>query len=269
MKLSVAIAGAEALPSAFVVFRGLEKSIVRAAELGYDGVELALMRPDEIGKSDLRTLLERNRMEVSAVSSGQVFAARGLSFTDEDTERRKELDKTFKGFIDLAADFGRLVNIGRVRGSLKGRDKAFCEQLFFDMAGELCVYAARKGVELILEPVNRYEIDFINNCDEGAALLDKAGIPNLTMMPDVFHMNIEDDRIGDSLRRNARYVRYIHLADSNRHAPGDGHLDFTDVFNALDDIGYNGWATVEILPYPEPDIAAQRAVSYLRKFICA
>jgi sugar phosphate isomerase/epimerase len=152
---------------------------------------------------------------------------------------------------------------------LKGRDREFCEQLFFDMAGELCEYAGKKGVELILEPVNRYEIDFINNCDEGSALLDKARIPHLTMMPDVFHMNIEDDRIGDSLRRNARYVRYIHLADSNRHAPGDGHLDFVEVFDALKDIGYDGWSTVEILPYPDPETAAQRAVGYLRKFICA
>lgn len=269
MKLAVAIAGAEALPSAFVVFRGLEKSIVRASELGYDGVELALMRPDEISKSDLKALLVKNHMEVSAVSSGQVFAARGLSFTDEDPARRKELDRTFKGFIDLAADFGQLVNIGRVRGSLKGRDQAFCEQLFFDMAGELCFYAQGKGVELILEPVNRYEIDFINNCDEGAALLDKAGIPNLTMMPDVFHMNIEDDHIGDSLRRNAKHVRYIHLADSNRHAPGDGHLDFVEIFDALKDMKYSGWTTVEILPYPDPETAARRAVGFLRKFICA
>ncbi len=268
MKLSVAIAGAEALPSAFVVFRGLEQSIARASQMGYDGVELALMRPDEISRADLGRLLAEHRMEVSAVSSGQVFAARGLSFTDEDPERRRQLESTFKGFIDLASDFGQKVNIGRVRGSYMGRDKAMCRQLFFDMAGTLAHYAQAKGVQLMLEPVNRYEIDFVNNLDEGSQLLDEMGSSTMTMMPDVFHMNIEDDRIGDSLRRNARYVSYLHLADTNRHAPGDGHMDFDEIFAALGDIGYDGWTTVEILPLPDPQTAAQRAVSYLRRYIC-
>ena len=122
MKLSVAVAGKEAMPNAFVVFRGLEESIKKASDLGYDGVELALKRPDEISREDLRALLKKNRMEVSAISSGQVWGARQLAFTEADTERRAELRKTFSGFIDLASDFGQLVNLGRTRGSLGTED---------------------------------------------------------------------------------------------------------------------------------------------------
>jgi sugar phosphate isomerase/epimerase len=264
MKLSVAIAGAEAMPNAFVVFRGLPQSIKRAHELGYDGVELALKRPDEITRSDLKTLLRDNHMQVSAVSSGQVFAARNLFFTEEDKEKRAELYTTFCGFIDLASDFGQLVNIGRTRGSIAGRDPLLCEQLFLDMAGSLSDYAQGKGVELILEPVNRYEIDFINNLDECVSLIKKVNKRNFTMMPDVFHMNIEDDSIGKSLVRNSEYVRYIHFADSNRHAPGDGHMPWDEIFNALESIGYDGWTTVEILPFPDSETAAMRSVAFLR-----
>ena len=83
MKLSVAIAGSEAMPNAFVVFRGVEESIKKAHELGFNGVELALKRPDEVSKSELRKLLKENSLEVSAVSSCHVFAARNLYFTDE------------------------------------------------------------------------------------------------------------------------------------------------------------------------------------------
>ncbi|WP_320129188.1 sugar phosphate isomerase/epimerase family protein [uncultured Sphaerochaeta sp.] len=265
MRLSVAIAGLEAMPNAFVVFRGLPRSIKKAHELGYDGVELALKRPDEISRSDLKALLVANQMEVSAISSGQVFAARNLFFTDEDPERRAELYSTFCGFIDLASDFGQLVNIGRTRGPIAGRDVALCERLFLDMAGSLSDYAEKKGVELILEPVNRYEIDFINTLDECVALIKKVNRKNFTMMPDVFHMNIEDDHIGDSLVRNQEFVRYIHFADTNRHFLGDGHMPWDEIFNALKVIGYEGWTTLEILPIPDAETAAKRSVAFLKE----
>ncbi|MBZ4673419.1 MAG: Xylose isomerase protein barrel [Spirochaeta sp.] len=264
MKLSVAIAGKEAMPNAFVVFRGVKESIIKAHELGYDGVELALKRPDEVSKDELNQWLRENCLEVSAISSGQVFAARNLYFTDENQENRAELYKSFCGFIDLASDFGGLVNIGRTRGPIGGRDPALAEELFLDMAYKVADHAEKRGVELILEPVNRYEIDFINNLDECSALLKKIGRKNFVMMPDVFHMNIEDDHIGDSIIRNKEYVRYVHFADTNRHAPGDGHMDWDEIFSSLTSIGYDGWTTAEILPYPDPGTAAKRTVSFLR-----
>lgn len=264
MKLSVAIASKEALPNAFVVFRGVKESIIKAHELGYDGVELALKNPDEVNKHELKQWLRENRLEVSAISSGQVFAARGLHFTDENQENRVELYKTFCEFIDLAGEFGGLVNIGRTRGPIAGRDMALVERLFLDMAHKVADHAEKRGVELILEPVNRYEIDFINNLDECTAMLRQLNRKNFVMMPDVFHMNIEDDKIGESFIRNKEYVRYVHFADTNRHAPGDGHMNWNEIFEALTAIGYDGWTTAEILPYPDPDTAAKRTVAFLK-----
>ena len=182
MKLGVAIAGAEALPSAFVVFRGIDQSVRKASALGYDGVELALMRPEEIDKSHLKALLKDTGMEISAISSGQVWAARHLCFTEEDKEKREELKRTFCGFIDLASDFGQMVNIGRTRGGINGRDKNLCEELFVDMARYLSEYAQKRGVTLILEPVNRYEIDFVNNLDECVEQIKLVDRPNFSMM---------------------------------------------------------------------------------------
>ncbi|MDR1558735.1 MAG: sugar phosphate isomerase/epimerase [Clostridiales bacterium] len=84
----------------------------------------------------------------------------------------------------------------------------------------ICEYALSLGVTILIEPVNRYEINFINFLDEGAALMEKCQFPNCKLMPDVFHMNIEDDNINGSLTRNAKWIGYIHFADSNRLAPG-------------------------------------------------
>ncbi len=263
IKLSVAIAGKNALPSAFVVFRGFEESIIKAADLGYNGVELALKSADEINPEQLSTILTRTNMEISCISTGQVFADKGLMFTDPNKEKRAEVTKIFKGFIDLASEYGRLVNIGRVRGRIGSDGQEEAEKRFVDVARELCEYAQPKNVKLILEPVNRYEINFINSVSEGVELMKKVNMPNMKLMPDIFHMNIEDVTIGNELEKNINFIEYIHLADSNRLAPGQGHTDFDDIFSHLKKAGYNGWVSIEILPKPDPDTAAGQAAKYL------
>jgi len=264
MKLSVAVAAANALPSAFVVWRGFEASIEKAAACGYHGVELALRTAEDVSPAALDRWLANAGIEISCISTGQVFAAYGLFFTHPDPAVRARTVAVFRSMVDLAEQYGRLVNIGRVRGFVaEGQSPAEAAALFCETARPICEHAEKRGVQIIIEPVNRYEINFVQNLDSGAALLRQLGCPNAGLMPDVFHMNIEDDRIGDSLCRNGELVRYIHLADSNRLAPGQGHLDFDEVFAALHKIGYNGWASVEILPAPDPDTAARQAAEYL------
>ncbi|MGA0556055.1 TIM barrel protein [Larkinella sp. VNQ87] len=269
MKLSIAIADTHALPSAFVVYRGFETSILKAARLGYHGVELALKRADEIHPDRLQALLNQSAMEVSCISTGQVYADGGLMLTHDDPRKRREGIALFREFIDLAAQFGQLVNIGRVRGPVNGRSRDYVEALFTDVAQELCAYAEPQGVTLILEPVNRYETDFINSVPDGVQLMERIGCPNMQLMPDVFHMNIEDTSIGPELSRYMEYVKYIHLADSNRLAPGQGHLDFLAIFREIQHAGYDGWVSVEILPLPTPDVAAQQAAEYLLPLVRA
>ena len=267
LKLAVAIADTDALPNAFVVFRGIEPSIRKAKKLGYDGVELALKRADDVDRNTLKRLLAETGLEVSCISSGQVYADLGLSFTESDPEKRAVVADVFRGLIDLAADFGKLVNIGRVRGQIGNAPRKEAEGRFIDLVRTLCAYAAPKNVTLILEPVNRYEIDFINSVAEGVELMRKVDMPNMKLMPDVFHMNIEDVTIGGELAQNIEYVEYIHFADSNRLAPGQGHTDFPGIFSDLKDANYNGWISAEILPKPDPDTAARQAVAYLKPLI--
>lgn len=267
LNLSIAIAGEGALPSAFVVFRGFEKHIPLAAEFGYNGVELALKNASEINISDLDRLLKRSGLGVSCISTGQVFAETGYMFTDSDKNRRNVLRNIFKDFIDLASNYGKLVNIGRVRGVINRDDKENSKNRFIDLARELCEYAQPKNVTLILEPVNRYEINFINNLEEGVELMKKVNMPNMKLMPDIFHMNIEDVTIGGELSKHIDQISYIHFADSNRLAPGWGHIDFIDIFEKLKQFNYSGWLSVEIIPKPDPYSAAKQAIDYLKPFI--
>src|SRR5690606_33527555 len=116
---------------------------------------------------------DENGLAVSCVSTGQIYADGGLMLTHPDKQRREEVKRLFRELIDLAADFGKIVNIGRVRGPIGDRWKPDVEELFVEVARELCTYAQPKEVTLILEPVNRYEIDFINNVPEGVELMKK------------------------------------------------------------------------------------------------
>ena len=266
-KLSIAIAADNALPSAFVVYRGFEKSIPRAAELGYQGVELALKSVSDINPDKIDALLSSNGLEISCISTGQVYADTGFMFTDSDQSRRLTLKNIFKEFIDLASDHGQLVNIGRVRGNLVPNDNGDSEKRFIDLAYELGQYAGEKNVTLVLEPVNRYELNFVNSVEQGALLIKKIGLSNIKLMPDVFHMNIEDVTIGGELEKNIKDIAYIHFADSNRYAPGWGHTDFKSILRSLNRASYRGWCSVEIFPVPDPDAAARQAALYLLPLI--
>jgi sugar phosphate isomerase/epimerase len=260
MKLAIAISASHAPDNAFVVFRGIAESIEKAAALGYDGVELAIASPAEADSASLDQLLAASGMEISAISTGLVYAKDGISIL----ETPEKAQKRFRELISLAADYGKTINIGRSRGFKKTKTFAEAAEAYKKTFCPLCENAQGKGVRFVIEPVNRYEIDWINNMDEGARLLEVMDMDNVFLMPDVFHMNIEDTHISLKLAEYGKQVGYIHFADSNRLAPGWGHLDFNAVFGALQLIQYNGWASVEILPNPNPDKAAKQAADFLR-----
>ena len=268
LKIGLAIAPETALPSAFVVFRDkLEISIAKAAQLGFDGIELALLNKSQVDIPRIKMLLAEYDLELPTISTGQIYGESGLCFTDPDESRRKKAILQFKGLMEVAAEFGAMVNIGRVRGSyFPTITREVAEDNFLRSMEKLSDFGREIGVRLLLEPVNRYELDFVNSCKEGVNLLNRLGRENVMLMPDIFHMNIEDPSIEGSFIKYIEKISYIHFADSNRYAPARGHLDFLSIINTLIALRYNGFVTVEILPYPGPDEAAREAIQYLRKY---
>lgn len=268
MKLGLAIASEKALPSAFVVFRDkLATSIRKVAQLGYDGVELALLDSSQVDLPEIKSLLKEYHLELPVISTGQVFADAQLWLTHPDPAIRHRTVERLKSLIDLAGEFGAMVNIGRVRGPLDPHDPKASEERFIEGIRECGDFGRERGVRIILEPVNRYEINFINSVLDGIEMLKKISHSQVFLMPDLFHMNIEDASIGDSLKAAKDAIAYLHFADSNRWAPGDGHLDFPGIVKTLDEIGYDGFATLEILPYPDPATAASRGIQYVRRLV--
>ena len=100
----------------------------------------------------------------------------------------------------------------------------------------------------MIEPINRYESNVINRLDQGLELIHTIDSEHIKLLPDTYHMNIEEQSIEKSLIEAGSCIDYVHFADNNRMAPGWGHIDFSKILATLKEIAYAGPIGVEILP---------------------
>ena len=141
-------------------------------------------------------------------------------------------------------------------------------QNFVQSAREISRYAGDRGVRVAMEPVNRFEgyAGFMNSVVDAVGVADEIGEDNLGVMVDFFHANIEDVSVGDAIRRAERRLMLIHLADSNRQMPGMGHIDFTGVIRELDEIGFEGYLSLDCLPArPDPTTYLGHSIDYMKR----
>lgn len=270
-KLSVALSPTEARFAPLLFAGRIEFGIRAAAELGYDAVELSLHDPPH---QDLDPILERIRgsgLRVSAIATGQVYYNDGLSLANPETRVRAGAVARIWSCIEAAAPLRACVILGGIRGRLEGPLECWSEQRSqaISAIAECARHAEGHGVRLLLEPINRYETNFINTLEEALLVIKEVGSPHLGILADTFHMNIEEASLVESLRLTDGHLGYVHLVDSNRRAPGAGHLDFAQIVGTLREMGYRGFLAAEILPAPDDFTAAERSISYLRKILSA
>jgi len=266
MKLSIVLSTQPASFSALAYKGELESNIAKIAQLGYDGVELAVRDPDpaELDVGHIAALLQKHSLEVPAIGTGQAYGEEGLSFTDPDeTVRNRAVDR-IKSQIDLAGRLNAVVIIGLIRGKSSGERSL----MWLEQALKACAeHAAKADVHLAMEPINRYETDLVNTVGEGLELIEKIGADNLGLLLDTFHMNIEEPSLEESMRMAGNRLFHLHIADSNRWYPGAGHLDFGDVVKVLKDMKYTGYLSAEILPLPDADTCAEKTITNIGRII--
>ena len=263
MKLGIVISSQPSSFSALPFTEGIAENVAKVKQLGYDGIELAVRDPQKLDVDTLVSLLDRHRMSVFAIGTGQVFLEEGLSFVDPDENIRRKAIERIKAQINLAKVLDALVIIGLVRGKKGNKtsdeqaDKWLCEAL------RECA-AEDDSVKLVIEPINRYETDMINTVGSGLELMEKVRMENVGLLLDTFHMNIEEPSPVQSILDAGKYLFHFHIADSNRWYPGAGHIDFGKQINTLMQVGYQGFISAEIMPLPDPDTAAEKTIEYLR-----
>ena len=250
-----------------VAMRGAWADAVRsAAALGYDGVELAVRDPERVDRQALGVLLRETGLSVPAVGTGQAFLTDGLSLSHPDEGVRVRAIERIEAHIRFAARLGAAVIVGLIRGRVTD-NRAVTEARLAASFDPLVRAAEREGVWLAVEPINRYETELLVTVAETLAFIQRIGAEHVGLLADTFHMNIEEASIEASLRAAGATLRHVHTADSNRHAPGWGHLDFAAVLATLQAMSYRGWLSAEILPRPDPLAAATQTVKYLRALL--
>jgi sugar phosphate isomerase/epimerase len=138
-------------------------------------------------------------------------------------------------------------------------------KLLADALQRLGEVAGKGGCRLIYEPLNRYETNLCNTMADGAALIRSFGIENVVLLADLFHMNIEEISPAEGLRDGGPLIGHVHFVDSNRRPAGCGHLDYAPIASALREIDYQGYASAEAFPWPDPDTAAMKTIETYRR----
>ena len=107
----------------------------------------------------------------------------------------------------------------------------------------LCRRAADYGIQLVLEPLNRYSTPYCATAKDAIAIAQH--VDSLGILLDTFHMNIEEDMFKDAIQSSSTLLRHMHFADNNRKMPGFAHIDFSTIIKSLKEIGYQDYISFE------------------------
>jgi sugar phosphate isomerase/epimerase len=223
----------------------LSTPIARMSSLGYDAVELGGELP-LAEASGARDLVAGAGMAVSSVCPS-FTAERDLSHPDP--EVRANAKRYAREVADLASAVGAPAIIIAPTAFLRSQPLATeAEEWQWALESIRAVgeHAGALGVDLTLECWNRYGTYLLNRLEQAVLLWGETGLSNGGVMADTYHMNIEERSLPRAIRETGTLLNHVHLSDSNRAAPGQGHVDFASVLQALLDIAYRGCLTFEL-----------------------
>jgi len=245
-----------------------------AAELGYDGVEVAHFTICD-SVTDV-TKSERERLRRSAIGSGLeivgihwvLVSPKGLHISHPDEAIRSKTRDYIHNLIDFCADLGGRVI---VFGSPQNRNvlPPLSPEQAWNAAKETfqscCPHAAERGVTISIEPLASYMTDYINLPEDGARLVREINHPNFKLILDTYSMSCEKVDMAKAVEENSDYLAHVHFNDDNKSWPGSGGIDYAPVAKSLKKIGYEGYVSVEVFDFkPDPKTIAQESIKSLR-----
>ncbi len=240
-----------------------------ARRMGFDGVEL---RGTDAG--EVRARLPELE---AAVAQGAVFSSfcviSDLFIGSWDAGRRAAATDLMTAIIDVSgaigangavtpASFGMHSNF--LPPFTPQRDNAGDREVLAEGLSYLGDKAKAAGTTVLLEPLNRYEDHMVNTLAQGVDLLKHIDHGSVKLMADLFHMNIEEADSAAAIDAAMPYVAHVHLADSNRLEPGNGHTDFAAPFAVLNKHGFTGACAIECFLSGSQDQTIAAALSHLK-----
>lgn len=246
------------------VWEGLEV----VSEASFKIVELSIRTDHDVDIDQLNSRLEELDLKVSAVATGQACLFDDLCLGSEDDSQRERTIEHFKKITSFAKQIksGAII-IGGIRGRLTGTDSLYKKNYENGIAAfrRCAEWTDKNNLPLLIEPINRYETNWIHTAEEGCEVLEKIGIDSVKLLLDTFHMNIEEANIVDSIRKTGDRIGYVHFADNTRHPPGKGQTNFRAILDALGEINYSGPVVTEALPLPDDRSAVMNTAQFWKE----
>lgn len=222
--------------------------IPRAEELGFEVIDIAVAHPETFPTQEVKAELAKTKLAVvttttlgadtNLISPDPAIRAAGVRSLKTLVDINKELGSPLMGGVDYAG-----------WGCLTGRPKTDDEWNWsVEAMREVASYARETypGFRICVEPCNRFETHFINTAAEGVAYCKAVGTGNMGVHLDCFHMIREETSYSGAVKECGKeYLGYVHVCENTRGIPGTGLVPFAEFFQALEDIDYDGYCTIE------------------------
>jgi D-psicose/D-tagatose/L-ribulose 3-epimerase len=229
-------------------------------EAGFDGVEIPLLRPEELQSARIRKAVEANGLETNCCT----VLVDGLSLISDSPDIRRRTRQHLQDVAKAAAEAGAKIVAGPLYspvGYLPGRRRTEDEWKWavegFQAVGDTLT---AHEVTFAIEPLNRFETYFLNTAADAARLAKQIGHPNIGILFDTFHANIEEKNIAAGYRTVGPYLKHVHTCENDRGIPGSGHVEWKEVFQALRSLDYDGWLTIEGFGFALKDLSAAASI---------
>ena len=252
------------------VLTGTPEELGRTAvSWGYDGIEF-MPDPERPPDPELfGRMLGKTGAVMPVVNSGRI-AAQGLALVHQDIAIRRKSIAGFKRILDFAGYFKAMVGLGAARGKgIPGMNKSDMLKLAEEILRELTEHAEKAGAIIVLEPAEAEYTDLFNTNEEVMAMVDKIGSPNFSIMLDTHQLYVVEPSVEHGIRAARGQAKHIHLYEPSRLPPGvsteKAALDWPNIARVLKEEGFEGSASVVIVPTGDPEPVARKSVVYLRK----
>jgi D-psicose/D-tagatose/L-ribulose 3-epimerase len=214
---------------------------------GFDTVEIAIDNPDAIDPVRIRQALDN-----ADLACGSVCGCFGL---DRDLRGDAQAQKNSINYIKKCLDHMVVLDcpsfigpvysaVGRIGGAEPAEYKKQWATVVKNLK-TLCQYAEDKGRVICMEPLNRFETDFINTVDQALTMIRDVGSPALKVHLDTFHMNIEEKNQAAAIKKAGKHLGHVHACGTDRGTPGNDSLDWSSIAKALKAVKYNGDVVIE------------------------
>jgi D-psicose/D-tagatose/L-ribulose 3-epimerase len=231
----------------------------RTKAAGFDIMEIGASHLLEMSDAYLAELKTRAE-EMGVLISSNIGPPKDKDVASSDSSVRKEGIKYLSNILRQMDKVGSKTLVGVTYtywpNDFSDLDKAGLWARGVASVKEFGKVAQDLNIDVCLEVVNRYETITLNTAEEGIRFCDEVNNPNVKLLLDTFHMNIEEDNIADAIRETgSKYLGHLHVGESNRKLPGKGSLPWRDIGKALNDIGFTGGVVMEPFVTHEGQIA--------------